>query len=230
MCFEKVHVLGQYMAKRMCTNFTNKNFNSEPYDERHEEFNKRGLNMFNIRSIDDFKKAFLLVDEYMAVKKTCFSDIDIKLPENESDPKLPNYQNYVQKMRLHMRKYSYLDNPYKERTLHSLRSNEPLNPQLLHLVEIATKQKNENILNVMRFNDFDSGFKSRSAIDVVNANAEYNLDTNHELHAKILIECIDDLEDREVIRNFYLAHRDDADFVDETFVDGLVQGRVSFLK
>ena len=47
--------------------------------------------MFNIRSIDDFKKAFLLVDEYMAVKKTCFSDIDIKLPENESDPKLPNY-------------------------------------------------------------------------------------------------------------------------------------------
>ena len=94
--------------------------------------------MFNIRSIDDFKKAFLLVDEYMAVKKTCFSDIDIKLPENESDPKLPNYQNYVQKMRLHMRKYSYLDNPYKERTLHSLRSNEPLNQRLLHLVEIAT--------------------------------------------------------------------------------------------
>ena len=77
--------------------------------------------MFNIRSIDDFKKAFLLVDEYMAVKKTCFSDIDIKLPENESDPKLPNYQNYVQKMRLHMRKYSYLDIPYRERTLHSLR-------------------------------------------------------------------------------------------------------------
>ena len=120
-----------------------------------------------------------------------------------------------------MRKYSYLDNPYKERTLHSLRSNEPLNPQLLHLVKIATKQKNENILNVMRFNDFDSGFKSRSGIDVVNANAEYNLDTNHELHAKILIECIDDLEDREVIRNFYLAHRGDADFVDETFGDGL---------
>ena len=111
-----------------------------------------------------------------------------------------------------------------------MRSNEPLNPQLLHLVEIATKQKNENILNVMRFNDFDSGFKSRSAIDVVNANAEDNLDTNHELHAKILIECIDDLEDREVIRNFYLAHRDDADFDDETFVDDLVQGRFSFLK
>ena len=79
--------------------------------------------MFNIRSIDDFKKAFLLVDEYMAVKKTCLSGIDIKLPENESDSKLPNY----------------LDNPYKERTLHSLRSNEPLNRQLLHLVEIATK-------------------------------------------------------------------------------------------
>ena len=113
-----------------------------------------------------------------------------------------------------MRNYSYLDNPYEERTLHSLRSSELLNPQLLHLVEIATKQNNENILNVMRFNDFDSGFKSRSAIDVVNANAEYNLDTNHKLHAKILIECIDDLEDREVIRNFYLAQRDDADLID----------------
>ena len=80
----------------------------------------------------------------------------------------------------------------------------------------------------MRFNDLDLGFRSGSAIDVVNANAEYNLDTNHELHAKILIECIDDLEDCEVIRNFYLAHRDDADFDDETFVDDLVQGRFSF--
>ena len=74
----------------------------------------------------------------------------------------------------------------------------------------------------MRFNDFDLGFKSRSAIDVVNANAEDNLDTNHELNAKILMECIDNLEDCEVIRNFYLAHRDDADFDDETFVDYLV--------
>ena len=28
------------VAKTMFTNFTNKNFNSEPYEERHEEFNK----------------------------------------------------------------------------------------------------------------------------------------------------------------------------------------------
>ena len=63
-------------------------------------------------------------------------------------------------MGLHMRNYSYLDNPNEERTFYSLRSNEVLNPQLLHLVEIATNQKNENNLNVMRFNDFDSGFKS----------------------------------------------------------------------
>ena len=44
---------------RKGTNFTGEKFNSEPYDERHEEYNKRGLNMFNIKTIEDLKSFFV---------------------------------------------------------------------------------------------------------------------------------------------------------------------------
>ena len=68
MCSNGVPALHEYLAVRKSTNFTEDKFNAEPYDKRHEEFNKPGLNMFNIRNVDDFQKAFLLVDEYSTMK------------------------------------------------------------------------------------------------------------------------------------------------------------------
>ena len=72
MCSKRVPELHSYLSQRKRTNFTGDKFNAEPYDERHEEFNKRGLNLFNIRSVEDFEKAFLLVDEYTAMRGMCF--------------------------------------------------------------------------------------------------------------------------------------------------------------
>ena len=58
ICSKRVPDLHEYLSLRKGTNFTGEKFNSEPYDERHEEYNKRGLNMFNIKSIEDFEKLF----------------------------------------------------------------------------------------------------------------------------------------------------------------------------
>jgi hypothetical protein len=61
---QQVPDLKKYLDARKCTNFTGKDYSSEPHDEHHEEYNKRGLNMQNIRTVDDFKQSFKLVDHY----------------------------------------------------------------------------------------------------------------------------------------------------------------------
>ena len=60
MHVSKKHVpeLKEYLDVRKCSNFTSKPYTSEPHDERHEEFNNRGLNMQNVKTADDFKQSF----------------------------------------------------------------------------------------------------------------------------------------------------------------------------
>ena len=63
-----LHLLCKTKTKTVDYEFIAGQFNTESYDERHEEFNTPGLNMFNIRNVDDFQTAFLLVDEYSTMK------------------------------------------------------------------------------------------------------------------------------------------------------------------
>ena len=89
VCSKSVPALHKYLAVCQSTNFTGDKFKAEPYDERHEEFNKRGINMFNIRNVDDFQKAFHLVDEYSTVKDICFSDMGLKQHGGDNKPCIP---------------------------------------------------------------------------------------------------------------------------------------------
>ena len=50
----KVPGLQEYLEKRMRSNFTHQVYAHEPHVERHEEFNKRGLNMQNIQTGQNF--------------------------------------------------------------------------------------------------------------------------------------------------------------------------------
>ena len=97
MCETNASELHNYLSLRKCTNNTGSDFNAEPYDERHEEFNKRWLNMFYIRNIEDFEKAFLLVDEYENSKSTCFDDLHLKPHGGEHRPNLTNYEPNIKK-------------------------------------------------------------------------------------------------------------------------------------
>jgi hypothetical protein len=72
---KNVPELKEYLDVRKCSNFTSKPYASEPHDERHEEFNKRGQ---NVKTADDFKQSFQLVDHYTQMKDSCFEDYQIK--------------------------------------------------------------------------------------------------------------------------------------------------------
>ena len=148
---KSVPELHEYLANRKSTHIIVDPFDAELYDERHEEYNKRGLNLLNIKIVEDFQKAFLLVDEFSNVKDACFRDIGLKANGGENQPNIPNYEPHIKKMRVCMRSNNYLNLPEENSALKSLGSNQLLNPKLLQLKTIANRQKTENIPNVMRY-------------------------------------------------------------------------------
>ena len=60
-----------------------------------------------------------------------------------------------------------------------------LNNELLNLVNIAKSQRQENILNVIQHNDFNSGYKSNSNFKVLKNKAEDKLGIDYETQLKI---------------------------------------------
>ena len=80
-----------------------------------------------------------------------------------------------------MRKNKYLNEPEADSELKALGSNNLLNSKLLDLQDIATKQKTEDIINVMRYNDFESGYTNSASIKVLKENVIDRLDRNYKL-------------------------------------------------
>ena len=66
----KAPELEKYVNVRRCSNIKAQPYANEPHDERHKEFNKRGLNMQRIRTADDFKQSFQLVEHYTQRMRT----------------------------------------------------------------------------------------------------------------------------------------------------------------
>ena len=48
-----------------------------PYVKYSKEFNKVGLNMQNVKTTEDFKQSFQLIDHYIQMKESCFDDSEI---------------------------------------------------------------------------------------------------------------------------------------------------------
>ena len=128
-----------------------------------------------------------------------------------------------------MRKNKYLNEPEEDSELKSLGSNNLLNSKILNLQEIATKQKTEDIINVMRYNDFESGYTNGASIKVLKESMVDRLDRNFELQIEILIECEEDIESRELIRDYYVKTKDHAEFSEEKFVEDILHKRFTFL-
>ena len=63
-----------------------------------------------------------------------------------------------------MRKNNYINVPDIGTELKALASNNVLNDKLLHLLEIATKQKADDIINVMRYQSLESGYTNGAEI------------------------------------------------------------------
>ena len=219
--------LEKYLNTRRCSNFTGEPYASEPQDERHEEFNKRGLNMQNVRTVEDFKQSFQLVDHYNEMKESVFEEYDIKM-HGGNVITIPSYEENISKMRVCMRQQSYLTKPEVNSGIFSLDNNE-LNPELPKLVEIAKTQRQEDILNVIRHNDFDSGYKTTSKFNVIKEDLKGKLGIDYETQLRILIASEEDAELRENLKEYCSASKNHPDFDEEKLVDDILASNFSFL-
>ena len=81
----------------------------------------------------------------------------------------------------------------------------------------------------MRYNDFESGYTNGASIKVLKENVIDRLDTNYELQIDILIECEEDAESRELIRDYYVKAKNHADFSEEKFIEDILHKTFTFL-
>ena len=224
---EKVPDLKKYLDARKCTNLTGKPYSSEPHDERHEEYNKRGLNMQNIKTVDDFKQSFQLVDHFTKMKDSCFEDYGIKIHGGNTITN-QEYEENISRMRVAMRNKSYLSRPQTKRAPLSLDSKE-LNPKLPSIVNIARDQRQVDVLNVIRHNDFAHGYATNSKFKVLKNEIDEKLGINYEMQLNILIASEENAELRENLREYCNNSRNHPDFDDEKLVEDILAKKFSFL-
>ena len=220
--------LDEYMSLRRTSNFKSEPYASEPHDERHEEFNKRGLNMQRIKTADDFKQSFQLVDHYTEIKNSCFEDYDIQI-HGGNNITIQDYEDNITKMRVTMRTNSYLSKPERKTQLYSLAENEELNPDLPKLIKIARKQRQENVLKVIRYKDFNAGYDTSGHFKVLKNEEDGKLGLNFETQLKILIASEEDLEIRESLRDYCEKSKLHPNFDEEKLVEDILVRNFSFL-
>ena len=219
--------LKNYLDQRKSTNFSRQNYAGEPHDERHEEFNKRGLNMQNVKSAEDFKQSFQLVDHYIKMKESCFEDYDIKIHGGNIISNI-DLEGNISKMRIEMRKQSYLSRPQLEKSPMSLEKKK-LNPKIADIANIALKQRQEDVINVIRHNDFNHGYNTTAFFKVLKHENESKLKTNYETQLEILIASEENAEIRENLTNYCLNSRNHPDFDEEKMVDDILARNFGFL-
>ena len=195
--------LHDHVVKRLFTNLTGVPYCAQSHDARHEEQNKRGQNMFPGNSLEELDLAFTIVDDVWKLRGKIFKEMGIPVSSNTSVV-VPDLEPLVLKMRFSMRKNGYLENPESESTLLSF-TGKALHNNLLNIFEDSEKRRRSDIINVIRFNDFNFGFNSKGGKIGVFQDSKLNEISEDELRNQILIlinsDC--DLETQNFLRTEY---------------------------
>ena len=113
------------------------------------------------------------MDYYVQLKESCFVDYGIKMHDGNVTI-IQDYEENILKMRVSMRKINYLTKPDKDNDMLSM-ENEELNPNLRNLVQVAQEQRQENIMNLIRHNDINAGYKTNAQFQVLKNASEESL-------------------------------------------------------
>ena len=127
-----------------------------------------------------------------------------------------------------MRQKQYLNNPTEKEMLTNI-NGEELNPNLKDIVNISKNQKIQDVLNVIRFEDFEKGYSNEAHIKVLKDETKDKLSMDYETQIRILIESENNLDQRENLREYYKDAQKKNDFDEERFVEDLLSNNYVFL-
>ena len=151
--------LATYLEKRLFCNKSGRPYRSEPYDELHEEFNRRGMRFQNNKTEEEFANSFTIVHEYVDMRDTMLSETGLS---EESDQKFrtQNLEPNILDMRKMLRKNKYLSNPELTEDVLSIKGEE-LDESILNINKLAREARQENIMHVLNSGDFFTRHPSR---------------------------------------------------------------------
>ena len=89
---------------------TNLPYSAQKNDARHEEYNKKGQNIFKGEKVEDF-------DDLWTLRSKMFDNSDTNDRADMDQAKVPKYDNLIYKIRVGLRKSEYYSNPSTEREL-----------------------------------------------------------------------------------------------------------------
>ena len=218
-----------YMEDKYFSNFTLKPYHASGHDERHEEFNKRGLAVQKPRNADDFKASFKLVGLMQKVTDSVFEEYEIK-PNRDNSERVMEYEENISKMRIQLRQSKYLSRPEKEQGAKSI-DGKDLNKDLKDIVQIANSQRQTNVINgVLRHNNMMKGYDPKGKIKIFkNDEEEDNLLINFDLQLDILVEAEEDIEKQKDLRDYIKEARKQREFDPEKLVNDLLDNTFQFL-
>ena len=222
--------LYDHLKTRLYTNLTRVPYCSQSHDARHEEANKKGQNMFPGNSLEELDLAFTIVDDIWKLRKEKFSEFGVKDYSNHQSV-VPNLEPLIIKMRFALRKSKYLNCPLKKSEAKSITGKE-LHQSLNNLYEISQKQRQADILNVMRYNDFTEAFGGRSVKIPIFKEDKLNKISEDELVTQIhiLIYSIEDLEVQMMVKDIFQKVLKEKSTVDyHEFIDDLINKNYSKL-
>ena len=221
ICAKPLH---EYIKTRKFTNKTGLPYCYSPHDERHEEYNKRGLNFQKARNVQTFKENFSVCDQYKEMKDNCFKDdYNIKNQDNHI-PETPNYEDNIRLMRTVMRTKKYLSEPAKSSGLLALNENE-MDKGILKVTDLAKETKKENVFSIIKSNDFFCGFKKKN-FEIFGKN---KIDVDYNEQIKIFIGSLEDNEQKLSLYEYWLKVKDQSDFNAEKFVENLIERKFDYM-
>ena len=210
--------LHKYLEVRTHPNKTGKPFSSEPLDERHEEFNKRGLQLQKVNTVEDFQESFQLADPIIMLRKKVFSEsYNVKTDEDQIKA-IPDYEPNIQLMQMAMRSKDYLNKP-ENVTKDTAMDGEKIEETYHNLISLAKSKRSENVLKVMQYNDFLVGFNNKK-LDIFNKpnNKSMDLDTKIE----ILIASEESTEKVASLFQYWTELKQQSDYDAESFIESLI--------
>ena len=139
--------------------------------------------------------------------------------EDDQNKKVPDYESNIQQMQILMRSKNYLNSPEDEANNTSLDGKLEIDEAYLDITNIAIQQRCDNVLTVMRSNDFLASFKSQK-LDIFDQPSNNPLDSDTKI--KILIAAEESVDYRENLYEYWTKLKKQPNYNAEAFIDSLV--------
>ena len=214
----------EYLSERRFTNKTGQEYRFEPHDERHEEYNKAGLNFQNNRSTESFATSFAVIKSYQKLEMSVLKEYDLNTKSNNSS-QIQDYDDNIFKMRMMMRSNNYLDSPEEESDPRAL-NGKHLSESIIGIKEVADRIKQENISRIIQNNDFFVSLNKKK-LDVLEQESE--LEVDFEDQVKILISSEENPEFRSNLYDYWINAKKGKHFSNKDFLNDLLENNYTFL-